>query len=186
MTQPANRRAPRLVWRPEWTKEFEGYTVKYIKENIWRCDHIHTFDDLLQDAKLLFIKICYSYPRVIEPENFMALYKSALRNDICDKSRYKRRKEALEVHLDDDVSVDAIAGRIGEMNNNGYLNALLLELPDELHSVLLAMAQQDEKLEPRKVRTKLRRKENLSKRLARVLRLQTTTDPVRDLELHLT
>src|SRR5580765_6608957 len=93
-----------IVWTATWGREFEGYAANFYMANKWRCDHIHSLPDLMQDAYLIFLNVKLTYPKVIEPKNFMALYKRALANNMHDKALYKRRKDASEVHLSSGVS----------------------------------------------------------------------------------
>src|SRR5687768_14833046 len=92
----------RVRGRPVWTPQWEGVvyltTCKFIAKNNWRCDHLHSREDLLQDAYLIFMKIRDMYPRVVEEKNFMALYRTALSNKMNDRALYVKRKR--EVHQD--------------------------------------------------------------------------------------
>jgi hypothetical protein len=167
----------RITWSPEWTREYEGYAANFYRQNSWRCDPINEIKDLMQDAYLIFAKVRNSYPRVIEPKHFMALYKRALANNMHDKAAYRRRKESAEVHLSSDVT-DFFAGRIGEVTNAGYVGALIDELPEELKLVLhkLAMGLPTEKAEPRK--RGLQPRESLTMQLRRLCRLPMNSDPL--------
>ena len=167
----------RIIWSPVWGKEYEGYAANFYRANSWRCDHINELKDLMQDAYIIFARVKSSYPRVIEPKNFMALYKRALANNTHDKASYKRRKDAAEVYLSSDVS-DFFAGRIGETTNGGYLSALIDEWPEELKLVLHKLAQglPTEKVEPRK--RGLQPRESLTMQLRRLCRLPINSDPL--------
>ncbi len=132
-------------------------------------------EDLLQDAFLIFTKIKVTYPRVIEPRHFMALYKRALINSLHDKAAYKQRRENIGVHLGIDAA-DLGIGRIGETSNAGYLAVLISEMPDELQAVLNRLAQ-GLPLEKRRPYA-LQPREGLSMQLRRHLRLPINSDPL--------
>ena len=171
-----------ISWRPQWSEIYERWTRKFVSHNLWRCDPVtDDFEDLMQDAKFIFLKLTYAYPAVIDPPQFMSLYKTSIQNYIHDKSRYKRRKDASNVYTSVDAA-DLFSGRIGETTNVGYVVALLDELPEELKLVLhtLTHGRIRLRIEKRKS-TKLRERESLNKKLCRKLNLTTTTDPIGDL-----
>lgn len=166
-----SRRREHLKWRPEWSGPIEGWAKKFIYENGWRCDHLHEPDDLLQDAYLTFLRIEAKYPRVIEAPHFMALFKTAMQNEMWDRARYKMHKAALTTELDLDAA-EYGAYRIGDLTNNGYLNALLAEAPEEL-KLALATFDDDELLEIMRSEparsSKPKQRENLNMKLSRVI-----------------
>lgn len=165
------RRREHVLWQPVWEGPIQGWAIKFIQQNKWRVDRLHEFDDLLQDAYLTFLKIEAKYPRVIEAPHFMALFKTAMQNELWDKARYKQHKSALISELDLDAA-EYGAGRIGDLTNSGYLNALLAEAPEELKLALAAF--DDEELlkimRSKPVRgTKPKYRENLNMKLSRMI-----------------
>jgi cation transport regulator ChaB len=171
------RERERISFVPVWGKEYEGYAANFYRQNMWRCDPINEMKDLIQDAYLVFDKVKVSYPRVIDPKHFMALFKTALTNNMHDKASYKRRKDDSEVYLSSDVS-DFFVGRIGEVSNAGYLSVLLDELPEEMKMVLTLMAK-GMPPEPKPKRTYgMQPRESLSMQLRRLLRLPINSDPL--------
>lgn len=184
MTHGKKRVREHIVWTPVWGNEFEGYAANFYRANSWRCDPIHELRDLMQDAFLIFEKIRITYPRVIEPKHFMALFKRALANNTHDRAAYKRRKDAAEVHLSSDVS-DFFVGRIGEVTNQGYLAAMINELPDEMKLVLTTLANGMPRETQRQGR-RLQPRESLTMQLRRMLRLPMNSDPLMILKRMLT
>lgn len=175
----------RVVWTPAWNSEIQGYTANFFKSNAWRCDRVYQFEDLMQDAFLIFTRCKDTYPRVIEAPHFMALYKRALANATHDKASYKKRRDAVEVFLGEDVS-DFCVGRIGETTNAGYAAALIAEWPEELRFMLNKLAQglPREPSQPRK--RGLQPRESLTMQLRRILRLPINSDPVQMIKRLLT
>ena len=157
-----------MCWSPSWEGPIEGWAVNFIKNNKWRCDRLHDQDDLLQDAYLTYMKLVETYPRVIEPKHFMALFKAAMWNAMHDRARYKRRKRLVHEDTPKDVS-EFCEGRIGELTNYGYINVLLAEAPEELHMALALLEGSPEKLRG-KVNEQGQR-ENLNMKLRRILGL---------------
>lgn len=155
-----------LRWSPMWEGPTKTWTIQFLKKNKWRCDRVHDQDDLLQDAYLTFLKISRKYPRVMEQAHFMTLYRRALWNEMHDRARYVHRKRT--VHLD--TSIDATelcALRIGEMTNEGYLNLLIEQAPEELKLALECLGQN-----PPELHQQNGHRENLNMKLRRVLHCQ--------------
>ena len=171
-----------LAWSPRWegpdyrvanpppeyaTKQ---WALGFIKKNLWRCDHIHDFYDLLQDAYLTFLKIATKYPRVMGQAHFMTLYRAAVSNEMHDRARYVRRKR--EQHLDTSVDAgDLCVGRISELSNEGYLRTLIEQAPEELKLALLCIGQN-----PKALHRVNGHRENLNMKLRRVLGYDSTVD----------
>src|SRR5882672_8340347 len=159
-----------LSWHPQWEGPIKHWATKFIKKNRWRCDRIHELADLMQDAFLTFLKIEAYYPRVVEPQHFMALFKVAMQNALWDHARYMQKKSSATVDIDKDAA-EYGAGRIGELTNSGYLHALVAEAPDEVKFALalLSSEQSDEfwAETPRAPYQKLKARENLNMRLNR-------------------
>lgn len=157
----------KLLWSPIWEGPIKNWAAKHIRENLWRCDSIHGFDDLMQDAYLWFVKVSDRYPRVVDPKHFMALYKTTLRNKLHDHARYMQRKRVLHEESDTDVS-EAYADRVGELTNGGFLSALLARAPEEVKQALTLVTQNPAVLNSNPHRY---RRENLNMRVSRVLGL---------------
>jgi DNA-directed RNA polymerase specialized sigma24 family protein len=171
-------------WAPVWNETFMGYAINFIRENKWKCEAIHEFDDLLQDAYLTFRRVKASYPRVSDPKHFMALFKVALRNEMIDRARFKQQKSMVEAQVDDE-QYKALSECIGGGEDNlGYLMALLNELPPE--AKLLLQVMNDEKKSKQicqRRRSNLAKaaglpktRENLNMILCRILKLPKGTD----------
>lgn len=150
------------AWTPVWDGSIEGWTKNFIREHIWRCDSIHTFDDLMQDARLTFLRVKTTYPRVVEAKHFMSLYKTAMSNEMADKARARWKRDA-EVPMDDDTRL-VVERLVGEWSNDGYLKALINELPEELKLVLAAFDDPDkrEAMRVKPKRTKLQVKAGIA------------------------
>jgi hypothetical protein len=156
------------VYAPVWEGPVRLTAAKFIRKNKWRVDAIHEAEDLLQDAWLLFNKLQSRYS-VNSARQFMALFKRALANRFNDHSMYMRRKRASGCRAFDQELADRI---IGEVANDGYLNALLQGLPNEIQ---LALGVFDDPILCAALRRRQRRKgrgvrprENLNMKLCRL------------------
>ena len=171
--QRAGRARSALTWAPSWEGPVKQWAAKFIRRNQWRCDRIYEFDDLMQEAYLIFLRITEKYPRVVEPKNFMGLYKMALSNWFHDRAAYMKRKNVSHV----DVGVDPLElclGQSGELRHNGELAILLSEAPQELRLALSLIAGNPEALKAFQPRGQPR--ENLNMKLRRILGLSEKFD----------
>lgn len=130
------RKRIRVAWTPVWEGSIKSWATQFLWKNKWRCDYIFDFDDLLQDAYLVFVKINDTYPRVIEPKHFMALFKRAMYNMLHDHSRGTKRKRKVFVDSGFDATQFYADRIIGEPTNAGYASLLVAEAPEELHMAL--------------------------------------------------
>ena len=132
--QPHHHRI-NIEWEPKWEPEIRNWASKLIKKNKWRYDPILEHTDLLQDAYIQFLIVKDAYPRVVEPQHFMSLYKTTLLRHLCDEANHNIRRKEIYIQTDFDVNVFA-DGLIKELDNDGYLSILLQEAPADVRSVL--------------------------------------------------
>ena len=167
-----------LVMFSAWSKEIEGWTTKQIAQNLWRFDSSEDHDDVMQEARILFLKIERKYPAVTEPSHLFALYRTAISRMFIDKARARRRRIADKVSIDDVVELPE-----SPLQNYGHLSILLEDLSEELKTVLRALTTGRVRLKLDKPTKKLRRRENHNMRLRRKFAL-TTADPVGELRAY--
>lgn len=173
-----HRKRVLLSWHPIWSPQIEAWTAYQIKTNLWRFDSIDCFEDVMQDAKILWWSLEKKYPVVNQMAHFVALYKTSLKNVFANKACYKRDLVVDKYEeLTDALQVE------GNLPNCGYLNLLVDELPDELKLVLHALTTGRKRLKLDKPSIKRRYRENHNMRLKRRFSL-TTADPVGDLRNH--
>lgn len=159
----------KLDFTPTWDKKFSGWAANFIRKNQWRCDGIHEFDDLMQDAYLCFLKVCERYPRVVNPRQFMTLFQTTLRNKLHDHARYmKRKREAYDVVP---IDVSECVTQPGESTNSGYVSALLARAPITVKRAIDLVVQEPEALEEVPPPPFKGYRENLNTRVARILRV---------------
>lgn len=158
---PAGNVRVRLPFTPTWNRDYEKWSRGFIRAHKWRVDRLHDEDDLLQEAWITFNYVANAYPREMDPDKFLALFKRAMINKMHDRScRVKRRKNSPEGAISCDIT-EVLAGRIGETSNNGYVAAVMNEAPEELKLVLSMTI--DGKLEPK--HRSLRDRKSLSMRM---------------------
>jgi hypothetical protein len=173
----ASRKRATLTWRPEWNTQVEKWTKYQIDKNIWRFDNIEGFDDLLQQARILFWELSLKYPAADGPSHFFALYKTSLLRRFTDKARARQKSIIDQNAVVDNEGLDS---RLGYTINAGQINLLLEEMPDELKTVLGALTSGRVRLKLDRPTTSTRYRENHNMRLKRRLAL-SMANPVGDL-----
>jgi len=162
------RRVRARLNEPTWEGVIKNWTKSFIRSQKWRCDPtLNEAEDLLQDGHLVFMRITTAYPRVIEPSQFMALYKTAFTNLIHDKSCHKRRRDHVRAPQD----VSELYDLVSETTNSGYIRALLDEAPQELKLALELVAADANGLKADK-----QSPQTLNMKLRRILGLESTFD----------
>lgn len=164
------------IWRPTWTVKIERWTSSQIRSNLWRFDSINDFDDLMQEARILFWKLEKLYPITNEPSHFFTLYRTSLLRNFTDKSRIKQKSITADTEVTEELNLES------PLQNYGYLSLLLAELPDELKTVLGDLTSGRIRLRVDGSTTSKRHRENLNMRLKRRLPQLTLVDPVGDLK----
>lgn len=167
-------RVKAILYSPQWEGPIKGWARGCITKNKWRCDPILDNEDLLQDAYLVFLKLVDHYPSVREPRHFMALFKTALTNEMHNYARDMRG------HPDTTDVGDAV-----EYTNWGHVAALLATAPAELRLALSVFMDETKLAElnkvvirPRFSRRNLVPRENLNAKLARVAGFDPSLDVV--------
>jgi hypothetical protein len=166
--QQTRRTRVTTVFDPIWEGPIKNWTKNFIREQKWRCDEaINGPEDLLQEGHIIFTRIAARYPRVVELNRFMALYKAAYSNLMHDKSCHKRRRH----HDRAPVDISELHDLVGDTTNIGYITALLDEAPQELKLALALVAADAQGL---KANTQSPRALNM--KLRRILGLESTFD----------
>jgi hypothetical protein len=127
--------APVGHYVPEWSGSVEGYTVNQVTKALWRVAITHDRDDLMQEARIVFLKCERAYPAVDTPQHFMALYKTALANRINDLARKHTTIKDVSVGAADDHE-RGLRGQVGALDNDGYITAMVRQAPREIAMVL--------------------------------------------------
>lgn len=127
----------------------EKWTKIQINKNAWRVSNSFDFDDLLQDAFLIFSKVKVNYKYVDNDKWLFSLYKTAFYNYLTDLANGATRKQSIEVAeihedenegvIDEGVSAECseILQRIARDAPSSVREVLhvMLTCPDEVHNV---------------------------------------------------
>lgn len=127
------------MYTPEFKGKIEGWTVNYLKREFWRVEAIMEWQDVLQEAYIVFMRCAAKYPHMDTPQHFMALYKRAWTNEFNDLSSEATKLRALVPDVREVDSEETPMEAAGELENEGYLRILVSQAPDEVRSVLCLM-----------------------------------------------
>lgn len=108
-------------FEPRWTSEdprqaYEAFSRKFVAKNLWRVAPEFDFEDLMQEAYVVFLVVQRRYPQVVDAKHFMALFHTSLRNHV-HKLATKRTQRPDHVLDDAEARIFAIETDdfIGEM-----------------------------------------------------------------------
>lgn len=137
--QPRKAAARAQKFVPEFKGPIEGWVVNYLKGNAWRVARTMEFDDCMQEAHLVFLRVARTYPDVTDPPHFMALFKTSWERRFVDLVREDARVRENEVAVDFAPSDDgegASFQAVGETDNEGELRVALRQAPREVLMVV--------------------------------------------------
>lgn len=136
-------------YKPRLNRAFEGYIYNFVAHQ-WRTSRLYKqgydFDDLLQEAAVVFYACRERYEKVVDnPRWFMALFSRSLFNRFVDLKRksvsYSPLDELAEdvqpAWMDEARSLDA-----------GYCLRVLHELPGDIQELLRAFSFGDDSVLP--------------------------------------
>lgn len=133
-----------LGYVPTFNRAIAGWSVNFIKKNIWRLHGTYDFEDLFQEAYLVFL-ICskkYRYDRVENGAHFMALFKRSFSNCISDyaKKASKQREQLVQnITVIDGKEIDLFDSLEGGLSNEGKLHVAIEQAPSFVRSYIKAM-----------------------------------------------
>lgn len=138
---------------PDWEGCFEGFAVNYCEKNEWRVQPEYDFEDLYQDACMIFLELPQRYPHVYEPRHLMSLYQTWLRNHITNLASRRTRRQKHETAIvrgfdipafenDDERQVNnshPALPRPKEIEDDVEIQLMLAEAPEVVRMVMEAV-----------------------------------------------
>lgn len=134
------------MYKPNWAGPIQGWTVRYSHQHFWRVADTMQWEDVMQEAYLVFMRCSNRYPVTDTPQHFMALYKRAWinhMNDLSNGSSNQKTEISDQVMTDDGPST---IDQVGSLDNDGYLRVLVNEAPEEVRMVLALLVNAPQEL----------------------------------------
>ncbi len=125
-----------MSYSPEFTGPIEGYVVNFMKKHYWKVERTQTRDDVLQEARLVFLRCREKYQDLDTPQHFMALFKRAWANEFIDLANADTASRVLVQPPVDRETGEQITDLYGESDNDGSLSVMLRQAPAEVTMVL--------------------------------------------------
>lgn len=134
---------------PQWDGPISGWVANFAGRNHWRVREVcPEYDDLVQECFIKFLHMCDTYPGVMEPAHFMALYKTAVNNMVNTMSMKATAHRDFWVDIDPDgraaqdgapLTWEDVASRLlpAEMHGGDFA-VLLAEAPYEVQLLVSA------------------------------------------------
>lgn len=123
------------MYQPVFKGPIEGWVVNYTKAQFWRLQATMEWDDVMQEAYLVFLRCSNKYPGLQEAKHFMALFKQAWIRQVTDlaylDSRHRVSSTSTEIAED-----GYIQEQVGELDNDGQLSILMRQAPSEVRMVI--------------------------------------------------
>jgi hypothetical protein len=126
-----------VPYLPEWEGPIEGYSVNFLKANLWKVAATHDYDDAMQEAKYCFVLCAAKYPLLDTPQHFMALFKTTLRNHFIDLAySSSSARQLVPEETDAGGETRSAYDIMGDTDNNGALLTALRQAPREVLMVV--------------------------------------------------
>jgi hypothetical protein len=119
----------------------KGYLVNQMQRGKWRVAATMTEDDIMQDGYEVFARCARRYPDV-EPQHFMALFKTAWYRHMCDVSLLDTEaRRIVSTHgghnfYGSSFELNKPLDTVGDLDNDGYVQTLVRQAPSEVKQVL--------------------------------------------------
>lgn len=120
----------KIKFRPRWNAALQGHAVNVIRKFYPRLVSDYEFDDLLQEAFIVYMRCKERYGATVDnPRWFMALFSRSLVNKLINLTEKAGRYISIEA-LDEDFPEPAT------QYDEAYMTCLLRELPVEVRQLI--------------------------------------------------
>lgn len=120
----------------QFTGPVEGYVVNFLRKNFWRIAGTHEWDDAMQEARLIFLRVQRKYPDA-EDKHLMSLFKTAWGHHFTDLSVKDSRGRHIQSESNLARDEDSLPREmVGATDNDGMLAMMIRQAPSEVRMVL--------------------------------------------------
>ena len=123
------------IYKPTFAGPIQGWAYNYAAKHLWRVSRIMEWEDLQQEAYIVFARCAKNYRTTDTPQHFMALYKTAWTRAITDYSKADTKYRSF-VEEQTDASGEAVYQLTDCLDNDGQLATKLRQAPSEVIAVL--------------------------------------------------
>ncbi|MCK5605898.1 hypothetical protein KAR91_28635, partial [Candidatus Pacearchaeota archaeon] len=96
-----------LGYKPSWEGAIEGFVINTINRSYWRFHNVMEYEDVLQEAKMLFVELSQRYAGVVNtPQWFMSLFKQSFVNRLHNFSTIATKYQTFTTFTDVACSMD--------------------------------------------------------------------------------
>lgn len=130
----------KTIYVPRYEGAIEGYVNNFLRANFWRVAATMQYEDVTQEAYVVFLRLAAKYGVLDTPQHFMALFKTAWFNHFTDlthaDSKHRQGVSGVAGFQDSDESTSLLDLLPGDLENAGYLATLLRQAPEDVRKAL--------------------------------------------------
>lgn len=125
------------TYKPTFVGPIQGWATNYAAKNFWRVKRVMEWEDLQQEAYVVFARCAKNYSSTDTAQHFMALYKTAWSRAIID---YSKADTKHRMFVEEETNASGESDQImGSLDNDGQLNTKIRQAPSEVIAVLKIM-----------------------------------------------
>lgn len=118
----------KIRFTPRWPGPIQGHAINLVKRWFPALCSEYEFEDLLQEAYIVYMKCKQAYPHIDNPAWFMAMFSRSLHNKLINlAARSGRYISTEDMSPDDEPATNT---------DEGFLRMVLQELPDEIKDLI--------------------------------------------------
>jgi DNA-directed RNA polymerase specialized sigma24 family protein len=140
-----------LKFIPVWGGTYEAWARRYVQQNLWRINKLHTREDALQECAVIFLRCARLYQETdkMNPRWFGSLFRIAVVNDFNTFARRNRRMTEAEAQAAQDYAshhhIELSDGPLLALINKGSeelktVLRVINDAPSELLNIMLDVA----------------------------------------------
>lgn len=130
-----------------WPGPAEGYAKNQVHRHLWRMHGREQFEDLMQEAFLVYTKVESRYVNEIDnPQWLMALFREALQHRLTDLARRNFRRYTSELTGESEAMEEVIDEHAQPLDMITQLITALDKAPSEFRAALLVLIKAPDEL----------------------------------------
>lgn len=124
-------------YTPIFPGPIQGWFVNYSRANYWKVKRTLPWEDLEQEAYVVFLRCKRKYPELDTPQHFMSLFQRAWINHFTDLANRDTQDRVVVSQIGESSDGSEISFEsVGEVDNDGMLAIMIKEAPREISMVL--------------------------------------------------